>query len=100
MLNVAESAYSQLEEARAALGSKRRRGADTSLDDATPTQLSLTHGKRKLLKLRFTDGHDFIVGMEFHFLRDLALDVPPGAKVRDRKAAVALCSAQHSPYPF
>jgi hypothetical protein len=88
VLNVGDSAHAQLESARQARGA--RRGVDTSVaeeGDAALDELGLPAPEfhHKLLKMKLSDGHRFIIGMEFKPLPQIRVDVPPGAKICVKK---------------
>jgi hypothetical protein len=66
LVDVKESAHSQLEKIRSETG----RSASNH---------------HRMLKLRLTDGHQTVVGMEYSRIADLSLATKPGVKVRRRR---------------
>eukprot|EP00730_Choanoeca_flexa_P005791 TRINITY_DN12022_c1_g3_i1.p1 TRINITY_DN12022_c1_g3~~TRINITY_DN12022_c1_g3_i1.p1 ORF type:complete len:446 (+),score=119.28 TRINITY_DN12022_c1_g3_i1:121-1458(+) len=82
VLDVGQSAYAQLEKAQSAA---RRQGVDTTVEEDRNDGFTQQQGQQvrsKLLKIKLSDGHGYIVGMEFKPIKELFATMTPGLKVR------------------
>ncbi|EDQ86337.1 uncharacterized protein MONBRDRAFT_28269 [Monosiga brevicollis MX1] len=80
LLDVSQSAYSQLEEAERV--AERRRGVDTTLDSDEPAPSISNTRANRILKIKMTDGLHEIKGVEIKPLPQLQPAMTPGCKLQ------------------